>query len=139
MYVETTVHINAAAAEVWRVLTDVRQWPTWTQSVRKAEPLGSGELAVGARVRLEQPRIPATVWEVTELTPEVAFTWRASRGGVRTTADHRCRATGPRTTTVVLSIDQRGPLAAVVGLLTSGLTRRYLSMEARGLKAHCEA
>ena len=139
MYTETSIDIDAPCSDVWQILADVQQWPTWTESVRKAEPVEKGELEVGSRVRLEQPRIPAMTWEITEFEPGVSFTWRSSRGGVTTTAGHECRATGPLTTTVVLSIEQRGPLAAVVSLVTARLTRRYLSMEAQGLKTRCEA
>lgn len=139
MHAETPVNIDAPPANVWRVLIDVERMPTWTESVSKAERMGGGEFAVGAKVRLKQPRLATMVWEVTELEPEASFTWSTSRGGVTTTAGHHLRADEHGTTGVVLSIDQRGPMAGIVGLFTSKLTRKYLAMEAEGLKRRCES
>ncbi|MHB2024155.1 MAG: SRPBCC family protein, partial [Mycobacteriales bacterium] len=85
MHAETSVDIDALPADVWSVLVDVERMPTWTESVSKAERLGTGVLAVGAKVRLAQPRLPAMVWEVTELEPEASFTWSTRRGGLTTT------------------------------------------------------
>ncbi|MHB8244614.1 MAG: SRPBCC family protein [Acidimicrobiales bacterium] len=139
VHAEASVDIHATPAEVWKVLTDVEQMPTWTESVNKAARIGAGEFAVGAKVRLKQPRLATMVWEVTELEVETSFTWSASRGGVTTTAGHRLRAKEDGTTGVLLSIDQRGPMAGLVGLFTSKLTRKYLAMEAKGLKRRCES
>ncbi len=139
MHAETSVNIDAPPADVWRVLIDVERMPTWTDSVSKAERRSGGEFAVGAKVRLTQPRLPAMVWEVTELKPEASFTWRTSRGGLTTTAGHQLRANEAGTTEVVLSIDQHGLTAGIVGLFTSKLITKYLAMEAEGLKRRCES
>ncbi|MHB8290577.1 MAG: SRPBCC family protein [Acidimicrobiales bacterium] len=102
MQAETSVDIDATTADVWKVLINVEQMPTWTESVSKAERMGAEEFAVGSKVRLKQPRLATMVWEVTELEPEASFTWSTSRGGVTTTASHQLRAneggtTRPRT------------------------------------------
>ena len=52
---------------------------------------------------------------------------------------HPCRRAagdGARATAILV---QGGPLGPVVGFLTRGLTKRYLAMEAAGLKARAEA
>jgi hypothetical protein len=41
--------------------------------------------------------------------------------------------------TVELGTAQTGPLAWLVGILYGRLTRRYIGMEAQGLKRFCEA
>ncbi len=139
VHAETSVDIDAPPADVWRVLMDVERMPTWTESVSKAERRGRGEFAVGAKVRLTRPRLPAMVWEVTELEPEASFTWSTSRGELTTTAGHQLRANEAGTTEVVLSIDQHGPMAGIVGLFTSKLIAKYLAMEAEGLRRRCES
>ena len=78
------------------------------------------------------------LWQVTGIEPGTSFSWSASRAGVTTTAGHRVRAGQDGTTNVTLSIDQRGPLAPVLSMFTTRLTRRYLEMEAQGLKRRCE-
>ncbi len=139
VHAETSADIDATPADVWKVLTDVERMPTWTESVSKAECLNASELAVGTKVRLKQPRLGAMVWKVTELEPGASFTWTTSRGGVTTTAGHQLRANEPGNTTIVLSIDQRGPMASIASLFTSKLIAKYLAMEAEGLKRWCES
>ena len=46
---------------------------------------------------------------------------------------------GNRTAPVTLGIHQSGPLAPIVALLAGGRTKRYVQMEADGLKTRCEA
>lgn len=134
-----SVHIDAPLAHVWEVLVDVSRWPEWTRSVRRVRRLDDGPLAVGSRTWLKQPRLPGTVWQVTELV-ELAerreFTWQARGGGVTTIGGHRLVATddGVRAT---FTIDQTGLLAPVVALLAARLTRAYVDMEARGLRQRC--
>ncbi len=139
MQYEISVDIDAARAHVWDVLTDVERWPEWTPSMTRLQRLDSGPFGVGSRVRVKQPRFPAMVWEVTALEPERSFSWAASSGGVTTVADHRL-ADGPGgRVTVAHSIRQVGLLAPVVALLSGARTRRYVHMEAQGLKRRCEA
>ena len=120
-----------------RVLSDVESWPEWTASVTSVRRLSSERLRVGSRVRIKQPGLPATVWTVSDLVEGEQFTWTADSPGVRTRASHRVagRADGSQAT---LWIEQGGVLGSVVGLLYGGLTRRYLQMEAAGLKQRSE-
>jgi uncharacterized protein YndB with AHSA1/START domain len=132
-----TVGISAPPELVWAVLSDVASWPESTASVTSVRRLSSQRLQVGSRVRLKQPRLPATVWTVSDLVEGEQFTWTADSPGVRTRASHRVvgRADGSQAT---LWIDQRGVLGSVVGLLYGDLTRRYLQMEAAGLTQRSE-
>ena len=138
MRVDVTIDISAPPEVVWAVLSDVESWPTWTASITSVRPLSPDPLQVGSRVRIKQPRLPATVWTVSELVEGERFTWTATGPGVHTRASHRVvgTAAGSR---VTLSIDQAGVLGRLVGRLYGGLTRRYVEMEAAGLKQWSES
>jgi uncharacterized membrane protein len=137
---EHSVRIDATAEAVWAVWVDVERWPEWTASMASVRRLDSGPLGVGSRAKVKQPKLPATVWQVTEMEPDRSFVWVASNPGVRTTASHRVTpgSAGAGPVTATLFLEQAGPLARVVDLLLGGLTRRYLRMEADGLKARAE-
>ena len=92
----------------------------------------------GAKIRIKQPRLPAVVSEVTELEPDRVLTWRATSGGVTTVGDHRLSISPAKRVVADLSIRQTGMLAWLVGLFTSSLSRRYVEMEAEGLKHRSE-
>jgi uncharacterized membrane protein len=136
---ETSVDIAARLDDVWEVLVDAERWPEWTASVSEVELLDGGPLVVGSRARIRQPRLPATVWEVTDLEPGHAFTWKAVAPGVTTVGDHRLSPDGADRTRAMLGIRRSGPLAPLVDLVFRGLTARYVTMEAEGLKNRCEA
>jgi hypothetical protein len=135
---EGRVEVAASAAAVWSVFADVERWPEWTASVDRLVALDGPGLEVGKRFAISQPRFPRLVWEVTEVDPGAAWTWRHRSPGGTTIAVHEVVALGPDRTLVRQRIDQRGPVGVLVGLLVRPLTRRYLDMEARGLKARVE-
>jgi uncharacterized membrane protein len=138
MITDCGVAIDAPADVVWEVFSDVERWPEWTASVTRLVGLEGSELKVGKRFEIKQPRMPKLVWEVTELTPGTSWTWvQRSPGGV-TVARHDVIAESDGRTQVRQQLDQRGPVGALVGLLMRGMTRRYLELEAAGLKARSE-
>jgi uncharacterized membrane protein len=131
MRVETTLDIDAPAERVWEVMADVERWPEWTASVERAERLDDGPLRLGSRARLKQPRFPPVVWEVTELEPGRSFAWTAKNVGLTSVGRHRVVARGEGGATVTLTLEQEGPMAPLLALLTGKLTRRYVDTEAR--------
>lgn len=138
MITSGSVTIDAPPDVVWDVFTDVEHWPEWTASVTRLAGLDGPDLAVGRRFDIDQPRMPTLRWEVTELVPGSSWTWvQRSPGGV-TTARHHVAATAEGTTVVSQELDQSGIVGAAVGLLMRRMTKRYLDMEGRGLKARSE-
>ncbi|WP_270889519.1 SRPBCC family protein [Pedococcus sp. 5OH_020] len=135
----TVVDIAASPQRVWQVLTDVERWPDWTRSVRWVRRLEEGPLRTGSRAKISQPRLPTVDWTVIDLEPEEGFTWVSTGPGSKATARHWIQPLPGGGSTVRLSVEQSGPLGVLVGRLYSGLTDRYLAMEAAGLKRQCEA
>ncbi len=128
-----TIEIEAPATVVWDVFVDVERWSEWTASVEAIVPLDGPQIAVGRRFEIKQPRMPKLVWEVTEVDPGVSWTWRQKSLGSTAFALHEVTAIDSERTAVRQTVDQRGPVGVVVGLLTRRLTRRYLDLEAQGL------
>lgn len=140
MITESSIEIEASPDVVWRVFADVERWPDWTASVRRVTPLDGPDLTVGHRFEILQPRFPRLVWAVTEVDPGRGWTWRQRSPGATSLAVHEVLPLdGGRRTLVRQRIDQRGPGGVLVGILARGLTRRYLAMEAEGLKRASEA
>jgi uncharacterized membrane protein len=138
MITEDSVEVAVPAAAVWDVYADVERWPEWTASITRIEALDGSELAVGKRFAIKQPRLPRLVWTVSALEPGVAWTWQQGSPGGLTLAVHEVVPLGPERTLVRQRIDQRGPIGTLVGALMRRTTRRYLALEAEGLKARCE-
>ena len=67
MITDCGVEIDAPAAVVWDVFSDVERWPEWTASVTRLVALDGPGLAVGKRFEIKQPRMPKLVWEVTDV------------------------------------------------------------------------
>ncbi len=136
---EDSIAIVAPREYIWSVLIDVARWPEWTASMTRLQFVTGDRIAVGSRVKIKQPRMPAVVWEVTEVEPGQSFSWQARSAGMTTIATHRLTPGPAGDMAVRLGIRQRGALGWLVGLLLARMTRRYVRMEAEGLKRRCEA
>src|SRR4051795_9732756 len=134
----TRIDVEARGEQVWEVLAAVERWPEWAPTVTSVRRLDDGPLAVGYRVRVEQPRIPPTEYVVTDFEPSRSFTRVATGPGVRTTARHLLEELGTGGTRVTLAGEQTGPVGGVMGRFYRRLTDRYLTAEAEGIKARSE-
>jgi len=134
-----TVTIEAPPAVVWDVYSDIEHWPEWTASVTTAHLDPSAPLALDSRASIKQPRLPRVTWTVTQIDPQRSWQWANHTVGAHTTADHRLTPLGSGRTQVDLSIDQRGVLGRPIGWLLKRTTRRYLRMEAEGLRTRSES
>jgi uncharacterized membrane protein len=138
MNTDSRVEIDAPAAVVWDVFADVERWSEWTASIERIVALDDATIAMGRRFEIKQPRMPKLVWEVTAVDPGTSWTWRQRSPGGTTFASHEVVPLAPDRTLVRQRIDQRGPVGVAVGVLMRRLTRRYLDLEGRGLKARSE-
>jgi uncharacterized membrane protein len=138
MFNEDSVEIAAPSQLVWDVFTDVEHWPEWTSSVTSLVGLDGSGLAVGRRFAIKQPGMQKLVWKVTEIDPGSSWTWAQRSPGVLVTARHDVTAQPGGRTLVRQQLDQRGVLGALVGRLMVKKTKRFLELEAQGLKARSE-
>ena len=138
MFIEDSIEIDAPPQVVWEVFADVERWPEWTASVTSLTGKDGPALAVGKRFAIKQPGLQKLAWKVAELEPGTSWTWVHRSPGVLVTARHYVTGLSGGSTLVRQELDQRGVLGALVGQLTVKRTKRFLSMEARGLKARSE-
>jgi uncharacterized membrane protein len=131
-----SINIDAPIDVVWSVFTDIERWPTWASSFTSVE-LIDGPMRLGAKARIRQPKLPTVVWEVTRWEPGRSWTWVTSAPGARTEASHVLTASG-RGTVAEQSIVSSGPLGRLAAFVWRSLTRRYLAIEAAGLKQRSE-
>jgi uncharacterized membrane protein len=131
-----SITIDAPIEVVWSVFTDIERWPTWASSFTSVE-LIDGPMRVGAKARIRQPRLPTVVWEVTKWEPGRSWTWTSTSPGACTEASHVLTRVGDRTI-AEQSITWSGPLGRLAALVWRPLTRRYLAIEAAGLKQRSE-
>jgi uncharacterized membrane protein len=132
----TSTSIDAPVDIVWDVFSDVERWHTWTASITSVELL-DGELRVGARAKVRQPRLPTVVWTVTALEPGRSWTWEATGPGAHTVATHVLRPVGD-STVAEMSISNGGVVGRLLGRVWRSLTARYMGLEAAGLKQRSE-
>lgn len=132
------VQIAAPPADVWTVMSDIERWHEWTPTIRSVRRTNAGPFRIGARARVYQPKLPPADWMVTALDDGRAFTWESRAPGIRVVARHLVEpsAEGSR---VTLSIKYSGIVGNLFGRLTASINRRYIALEADGLKRRAEA
>jgi hypothetical protein len=138
MRYEQTITAAATQARAWKALAAVTTWPRWTRSIQDVRPLDGGDLARGHRFRIRQPGMPTLVWRVSAVRAGESFTWETRSLGVHTSGYHRLATNPDGTTQITIGVDQTGPLAGLLNVLMGGKTRRFLALEAAGLKAASE-
>ena len=139
MRFEQSIDIAASQQRVWDVLTDLEAWPQRIETVDVVELLTPAPVGEGSRVRLKQPKLPEGTWDVTVWNAPSYFEWHQKSGGVTSVAGHRVEALQDGRSRLTLTLDMRGPLVLIVALFYKGLTNRYMTMEAQGMKRAAES
>jgi hypothetical protein len=134
MRFEQSIDIDARQQRVWEVLSDLESWPQRIETVDVVELLTPTPVGEGSRVRLKQPKLPEGTWEVTAWDSPSYFEWRQRSGGVTSVAGHRVEALEEGRSRLTLTLDMRGVLVPIIGRFYKGLTNRYMTMEAQGMK-----
>ena len=139
MRFEQSIDIDARQQRVWEVLGDLEAWPQRIETVDVVELLTPAPVGEGSRVRLKQPKLPEGIWEVTVWDAPSYFEFRQKSGGVTNVAGHRVEALEKGRSRLTLTLDMRGLLVPVVALFYQGLTNRYMTIEAQGMKRAAES
>jgi len=138
MRFEKTIEIDAPPQRVWDVLSDLEAWPRRIETVDEVELLTPAPITAGSRVRLKQPKLPEGTWDVTIWDAPSYFEWTQKTGGITSVAGHRVEAMAEGRARLTLTLDMRGFLIPVMLLFYRGLTNRYMSLEAEGMKRAAE-
>jgi uncharacterized membrane protein len=136
---EQSVYIDARQQRVWEVLGDLEAWPQRIETVDVVELLTPAPVGDGSRVRLKQPKLPEGIWEVTVWEAPSYFEFRQQSGGVTNVAGHRVEALEEGRSRLTLTLDMRGLLVPVFARFYKGLTNRYMTIEAQGMKRAAES
>jgi uncharacterized membrane protein len=139
MRFERSIDIDATQQRVWDVLSDLEAWPQRIETVDVVQLLTPTPMGEGSHVRLKQPKLPEGTWEVTAWDAPSYFEWRQESGGVTTVAGHRVEPLADSRSRLTLTLDMRGLLVPVIGLFYKGLTNRYMTIEAQGMKRAAES
>jgi uncharacterized protein YndB with AHSA1/START domain len=134
---QEAVEVDVDPSRVWQVLVDVESWPEWTPSMTTVEMVTPQRLGPGSRVAIKQPRLARAEMTVDRYVEGRSFAWSSTIAGLRTIADHLLEPTS-NGTSVTLVLTQSGPLAGFVRLAYGRMIRRYVHMEATGLKKRAE-
>jgi uncharacterized membrane protein len=134
-----SIDIDASRQRVWDVLSDLEAWPQRIETVDVVELLTPTPVGESSRVRLKQPKLPEGTWDVTVWDAPSYFEWRQKSGGVTTVAGHRVEALAEGRSRLTLTLDMRGLLVPIVALFYKGMTNRYMTIEAQGMKRAAES
>jgi len=135
---EVVIGINASEERVWAGLTDVEHWPEWSSSMTAVTRMDSGVFGVGSQARIKQPKLGTMTWTVTEYTPGRSFVWEARRPGLTLVAGHYLSSNSGGTTTLKLTVEQKGPVGRLFEPVTQKSAKRYVQLEAEGHKRWAE-
>ena len=138
MHFEKTIEIDAPQQRVWDVLSDLEAWPRRIETVDVVELLTPAPITKGSQVRLKQPKLSEGIWDITVWDAPSYFEWTQKTGGITSVAGHRVEALGEGRARLTLTLDMRGLLIPVMALFHKGLTNRYMTLEADGMKRAAE-
>ncbi len=132
MEITETTTIDAPIERVWALTLDLDGLPSITPTVTKVERLDPEPVAVGSRVRLEQPGLPPRIWTVDQVDAPHRFSWSTRLLGVRMTGIHELARVGEDRTDMTLRVVFEGRGAALLGRVGRRSIARSLAAEATG-------
>lgn len=135
--ISKTINVNARPETIFKVLTEIGNWNLWTKSVKSITLLNKNIFEKGTKVKIVQPKLLPTLWEVTEIEKDRSFTWVSTSLGFKMTAKHIIGLKDDGTYVELITMHE-GLLAGLIYKMTFGLTNQYMTMEIEGLKQEAE-
>lgn len=133
-----TVDIAASPVAVWKLISDVERWPTWTPTMTSVRVRSGQGLSVGSTYEVKQPGLARSLFKVDRCDGASSFCWSARSAGVHTMADHVITERPGGGSRLTLMLTMEGPLAPVVWLVAGRKVRRFVDTEAASAKAAVE-
>lgn len=132
-----TATINADTSKVYSIWTDIEKWHLWTKSINKILFLENNTFEIGGKAKVEQPKLSAAIWTITDIQVNEFFTWQTKIFGVTIIAKHILKST-PNGTIAESKLIYKGFFARLFYNASFKLTSQYLEMEVNGLKTESE-
>jgi uncharacterized protein YndB with AHSA1/START domain len=137
MHYEASTTIDAEPSTVWRVLTDVQQWPSWDSGVKSVE----GDATLGGKVKVEVEANPGKAFpvKVTELDAprRMVFTGGMPLGLFKGERTYTLEPAAPGGTRFTMREAYTGPLRPLIGRSIPDLQPSF-DQFAKGLKRQAE-
>jgi hypothetical protein len=133
----STMKIDAPAALVWRLTTEVENWPDLTRTMSQVTLLDPGPFGLGSRARVKQPAQRSATWTVTQFEPNRSFSWQTSRRGLSLTGTHDVERDDAGCLNT-LHLEATGTLTPLFALLLGPAIRWSLRLENAGFKGRAE-
>lgn len=135
--------VNAPAARVFSILTDIERAPVHQPKITKTVKLTPGPVGVGTEwdeTRTMMGKEATVRLKFTEFVPPDSCTITCTSGGVRydTRFDIRPRD-GGCTVLMTMAITPAGVLGSIMAMLTTGMMKRALADDLATMKAAAES
>jgi len=127
----SSVHINRPVEEVWAVLTDWKQAPSWMSGIEAMQGPDPHAAAEGARITF-RARGAERESTVAAWSPPNRLVLRSQQGGVTATYEYTCRAEGDGT---CLTLDAGCEMQGLAWRLLGPLIRHMMKRTDSGQPA----
>ena len=131
---DVTRESGLPAEPLWAVMSDVRSWPQWLDTINELTPLEPGRPEeVGAAYLVNQTGLPQARWIITDWRPGRGFTWETKAFGVVTTSTRQLEPVEGGTR-IRLTLSWSGSLAKPVEWALRKITGEFIEHEALELE-----
>ncbi len=136
--VREQVVVERSAAEAWKHLAQLEQWPSWAGHIKRMDPTPPGELTAETKVKLQMRAGPRNTMVVTDYEPPRSLVWEGRSMGMTTRFEHKFEELDGGRTRIWFLAWVSEPLAGPGGWI-GRMMKRALGVALPRLKAEIEA